>query len=352
MPSLNIYQKRQAALLYHFTSMAYLDAIIERVRALTAFTDKTIDYAARVERDKVMREVGWRNGYPTPNYFKYGHPRLNACLRGLLEQKRLRVQQWFDISGVRGTLTGIEYFPVYWDSEAEEQTYYALSAEASRLGSRLDSTVGRRWTDYDLTWLWGEHRSVFPKIPRFRIRTDIEGETGKPPPRTGVYVPQDDPFGTLQFAWTAHAGGALQACETLSELAREYVALVGRDRLWRAPSASLKRSDGVEFTDEYFDTWCRTAKNMTFEDVISSRNERAEATRPCKWYLVEPVEGEFDDDAPPPGDCDDALVRELEAMFSVRDTPPAPVRKRRWLGAVLLLLLLALLHHVYTAAPA
>ena len=48
-------QIRQAALLYHFSSIEFLDTIISRVRALAAFTDRTLDYAIRVERDKAIR---------------------------------------------------------------------------------------------------------------------------------------------------------------------------------------------------------------------------------------------------------------------------------------------------------
>jgi hypothetical protein len=47
--TLSLDQKRQAALLYYFSSIEFLDQIIERVRALVAFTDTTLDYVTRIE---------------------------------------------------------------------------------------------------------------------------------------------------------------------------------------------------------------------------------------------------------------------------------------------------------------
>lgn len=296
--SLSIYQKRQATLLYYFSSIEFLDQIIERVRALTAFTDQTLDFAVRMERDKAMRKLGWSEGHLAANWSTYAHPMLNECLRGLLAQRRLRATEWYDIAGVREALTGMSYISMNWTLPDEEQVFLKLSNEARSVAAKLDPTVMHTWTDLHMESTWEQYQHLFPRIPKYRVRTDVEAESGRMPFRTGVYMPQDDPFGTLQFAWIGNADGALGQCETLSELAREYISVVGRDKLWRAPNEAQRRADRVEPTDEYFDDWCRQEKRMNFPDEIASRNERACASSPCKWYFVERIPDEFEDDTP------------------------------------------------------
>jgi hypothetical protein len=293
--TLSLQQKRQAALLYHFSSMEFLDAIISRVRALAAFTDQTLEYALRVDRDKAMRAHGWDEGHLAANWSTYAHPMLNDCLRALLRQKQMRATEWYDIAGVSGTLTGMHHFSMNWTLPEEEEKFRELSRDAAGLGFKLDATINRYWTDLGTESSWVLYKSDIRKLPKFRIRTDVEGESGKRPIRTGVYVPQDDPHGTLQFAWTGNNDGALDLCETFSDLALEYLAIVGRDKIWRAPNEAARKKERVEPTDEYFDDWCRAYKKMQFPDFISSRNERAFVERPCKWYFVEQIAGEFED---------------------------------------------------------
>lgn len=305
--SLNAYQKRQATLLYYFSSMEFLDIIIQSVQALTGFTDQTLDYVARVERDKAMRQLGWSDANLSSNWSTHAHPMLRDCLQGLFEQKAKRVMEWYDIAGINGTLTGMSHFSMNWTLPEEEEKFNELSGEALGVGAKLDTTVNHTWTDSRMATVWDQYQHLFPRLPLFRIREDVEGESGKRPVRTGVYVPQDDPYGTLQFAWTGNSGGALAQCETLSDLAREYLTTVGREKLWRAPSEALKRADRVEPTDKYFNDWCREQKGMKFPDAITSRNDRAYAKRSCKWYFVEQVGGEFEGETPAITQASDTL---------------------------------------------
>jgi hypothetical protein len=221
---------------------------------LTAFTDQTLDYAERVERDKAMR---------------------NDCLRALLNQKRLRAAEWYDMSGVSNTLTGMDHVSMNWTLPEEENKFLELKGEAIDVGVNLDTTITHSWTDLRMLSTWYQYKDKFPKIPKFRVRIDVEGESCNRPVRTGVYVPQDDSFGTLQFAWTGNSGGVLEASETFSDLAREYIDIVGRDRVWKAPTEAASVPGRVEPTDKYFDDWCGRHKQMSFRESISSRNARA-----------------------------------------------------------------------------
>ena len=256
-----------------------------------------------------MRKIGWTEAHLSSNWSTFAHPMLKDCLRGLLEQKKLRATEWYDIAGVRSALTGMSHFSMDWTLPEEEQVFRRLSNEARGIAAKLDTTVMHSWTDLHMASVWEQYGHLFKKMPRFRVRTDVEGESGKRPVRTGVYLPQDDPVGTLQFAWIGNSGGALAPCETLSELALEYMATVGRDKLWRAPSETAKVAARVEPTDEYFDDWCKVVKRMKFPDEISSRNERAFSSKPCKWYFVERIADEFEDATLAPMNTTEALRR-------------------------------------------
>jgi hypothetical protein len=326
--SLNVYQKRQAALLYHFASMDFLHEIIARVRTLAVFANSNVDLATRIERADAMRACDWRACRDDMSVPAYGEPALNSCLRALIEQKRARAEDWYDIAGVSGTWTGMCHrYPIYWSSTEEEDKFLELLGEASGPAHHLDATINHTWADLNLTAKWEACKPRFTPFPTFRVHTDIEAETGQLPPRTGVYVPQDDPYGALQFAWTGNTGGELGKCQTLSDLAREYLALVGRGRLWTAPGDAAGKPDRVHITDQYFDDWCRIRKKMTFPDTISSRNARAWAERPCKWYFVECVPGEFEDE---PVDLD-AVPDTASHVLDEPDDTASGFRLWRWL---------------------
>lgn len=286
---LNLYQIRQASLLYHFSSIEFLDEIIARVRALTAFTDGTLPVALRIARDNAMQALGWTEGHFLQNWFSNGDVRLQNCLRALLAQKRMRSKDFYDAAHVSGALTGMSHLLPYGRLPEEEERFRELADEASAVAAALDTTVWHTWTDEEMTWSWEEYQHIFPMLPTFLIRQDVQGESGERPPRTGVYVPQDDSYGTLQFAWTGDSGGVLGQCETFSGLALEYIAAVGRERMWKSPTAAARVADWAETTDQYFDDWCRRTKKMTFPDMISSRNERAFEARSCRWYFVEQI---------------------------------------------------------------
>lgn len=64
------------------------------------------------------------------------------------------------------------------------------------------------------------------------MRTDVTGESHRHPPRASVYVAQDNPFATLQFASRGNADGVLGEAVTLNETGRRFAALLGREAMW------------------------------------------------------------------------------------------------------------------------
>jgi hypothetical protein len=187
-------------------------------------------------------------------------------------------------------------------TEEEETAFKAQFEAIEQYAYRIDSAAGvggrRPLQDSVMLEQWTDHAHLFPKLPKFRVRTDVEGLSGKRPPRTGVYVAQDDPYATLQFAWTGNSDGILGEAQTFNERGLRMVAEVGRDTLWLdgprlAPFAirEMERNPGL-------DTGMSTLEKVRANPTRASRAMAnvVYTSRPCKWYFVERVEGEFEDE--------------------------------------------------------
>ncbi len=294
---LNIHQKRQAALLYHYTSAEYLESIIAAAREWLKTADATLDQAERSERDKLMALEGWEVGDTAANWSTYGHPMLADMMRMLYKQRAERAVEKYAPPNIRFTYMGLQHFSLNWTLPEEERKFEDAATACLAAASPLDAVLRRSWDDVDFEAEWETLRGIIRPLPRYKLRSDVVGESGRIPPRTGVYVPADDPFGALQFAWTGDEAGALGSCVTFTDLAKEYCALLGRELMWRNP-----HDPASDVTDLYFDKWCE-AKGLKVE-LGHGRNPHAFTSRPCKWYFVERIEGEYEDEpaAPPTAD--------------------------------------------------
>jgi hypothetical protein len=173
--------------------------------------------------------------------------------------------------------------------------FNALYKYASKIDDTMDKFGGAgRWDDFCLIMEWGDIKHQFPRLPKFQVRTDIEGESGKTPPRTGVYVSQDDPNGALQFAWTGDDQGELIKCATFNRLGLEALNVVGRDDLWLNDNKMLAfvlahKNDPLISRDTFF----REAPDASIAPSVIAHG--GVTSRPCQWYFVELIEGEYED---------------------------------------------------------
>jgi len=253
-PELNPRQKRQATLLYHFASLNYLKGLRSRIDALAV---REVDFKKSVVKDIALRARE-----------EYHSTRANEYSRRLSEYS---------------TLT----------PEVEAVFRYA---------GEIDAVMGRPPSMGDFTfWItWNECKSQFPELPKFRVRTDIKGRTDKVPPRTGVYVPQDDVYGALQFGWTGGGYGKLCDTNTFNEIGLEATAVAGGEHLWlwdNGPGllafAKQPKYEGV-FQD-------LEGNPVTDEETaVFAIAQEAFVARPCKWYFVEMIQDEFEDPNEPP----------------------------------------------------
>lgn len=297
--TLSQWQKKQAALLYHFSSLAYLNSVKERVEALTDFAANTLDKAARDNRDAGLKGKRWGNRDTSQNWGDNAWGFLADFQQGLAKDIANRSIEAYSVTARNHCARGMAEFSMEWTTPDEQARFDQIFAEASSRASNIDVTMNKvgpvsKWTDYSLAKAWSENAPDLARLPMLRVREDVFAETGVVPVRTGVYFCADDPTASLQFAWTGGGGGKLLASATFNDLGEAALAAVGRSRLWLDGQAMLdfvkeKQNHPGLRSDSFF------GDSQTPALAPSLVARQAFMARPCKWHFVEMIYDEFEE---------------------------------------------------------
>jgi hypothetical protein len=294
---LSKWQKRQAALLYHFAS---IDRLKELKKVLDDFVngvDINLDAAKSQGRDELIANPQWGVRDTAANFSTYGFPALKDFQKTTSKQVAQRVNEYYEFTGYNqcGRLLG--ELSMGWSTPDEEEHFNAGMKVIGKQANWIDTTMQHAFSDDIFSVAWDEHSHNFPKLPKFRVRTDVQGESGKMPVRTGVYVSQDDPYGSLQFAWTGNSDGRLFDCSTFNDLGLLALHTVGRDALWTDDPRLLAIAKLPKYIEAFKELdWFKEPDFLN--DITRAMPFISGAgitSRPCKWYFVEIVNGEFED---------------------------------------------------------
>lgn len=314
---LSLWQKRQATLLYHWMSLDYLRGLKDLIDALIKGADVNLELAKRQGRDALLTSERWGVRDTAANWSTFVFPALEDFRRSTIKDIAMRSTESFEFTGANDCGHMIGEFSSLWMTEEEEQQFKEQWEQVYRYAAFIDYAAGAggartHLDDYTMHLHWVKYSSLFPRLPRLRVRTDVAGETGKRPMRTGVFIAQDDPHATPQFAWTGNDDGILGQAQAFNDVGLRMLSAVGRDSLWldSQRTAAFVRAEALRnpsidmgpfsLSDVQADPSC-AGNAMAFA---------AFATRACKWYYVERVEGEFDDEAESsPGDSAAAPTR-------------------------------------------
>jgi hypothetical protein len=299
MPTLHPWQKIQAAMLYHFASIDYLKELHQMVSNLIDGTvDPLLALSKNQNRDSDLSDPRWGTRNTRNNWSNKAWPFLRDLQLSLAKAIAGRAFERYGITDTNYCFRGMSEYSMQWTSEEEEENFKYLERVISEHAIPIDQTFddyhNSRWRDSNFAYRYREFASEHPQIPKFRVRTDVVGKSGKTPSRTGVYVAQDDPYAALQFAWTGNGGGKLRPAKTFSDIGLDALSKVGRKDLWlddqkmfgfamQSPHAALFRPTIYMSGTEHRDYASMAVANEAFVD------------RPCEWYFVEIVNGEFED---------------------------------------------------------
>jgi hypothetical protein len=295
---LTSWQKKQAAMLYYFSSEEYLRTLHHMVRDLVnGVVEPVLDMARAQGRDRVVANAVWGARDTSDNWANNGWPILKDLQISLARTLARRVSNHFRISAVNECLRGIQEYSLAWMTPGEEEMFSMALRTISEFASGWDTTVtdyANNWDDYGFAYEYPAFASRNDRIPKFKVRPDIQAITGDIPARTGVYFSPDDPNISLQFAWAEHGGLKLRSANTFNQLGLAALAAVGRDALWLDEEKMLA-----------FVLSNPLAQPMRDEVIIcgelapalapSAVGRAAFTTKSCSWMLVEPIPGEFDE---------------------------------------------------------
>lgn len=296
--SLSKWQARQAALLYHFASLDYLKGLKKLLDDFVNGVDITLERASQDGRDQVIANPRWGVRDTAANFGSYGFPALRDFQKSTNKDIALRANEFYTFTGYNQCSRLLGELSLAWTTPEEEARFEAGMNTIGHYATSIDATMERSWSDGSLASMWEEHGSKFSRLPKFCVRTDVEAESGRLPVRTGVYVPQDDPYGTLQFGWIGNRDGCLVDCKTFNDLGLQAVQLVGRDQLWRNDPRLLQIAKQPQYLGAF--------KQLDWFNEPGFLNDATRATafiaaegvrtRPCKWYFVELIDGEFEEE--------------------------------------------------------
>jgi hypothetical protein len=197
---LSLWQKRQAAMLYYYSSLDYLKALLPQIEQLIAAAEMLLE--RRSILDPLMVSERWGVRDTAANWSTGGFPALIAFRESTLWHISKRDDQCYGITGATQCARMLREYSMQWATEEQEEHFRARAELVFKYAFDIDGVIEQRWDDATFWLIWEEKKYLFPRLPKFKVHLDIEGETGKVPGRTGVYIPQDDPHGALQFGWT------------------------------------------------------------------------------------------------------------------------------------------------------
>lgn len=299
MLELDPWHRRQAAMLYHFSSLEYLNSLHIAISSLIdEVINPALDLAAIHGRDGVLADERWGNRNTSENWANNAWPILKDLQASIARNIGLRTFEDFRITSLNSTLRGIDKFSMAWATEDEEEAYLQATAPLSKYADRIDRTLNREptagWNDFEFAEAFPEFMSQFPRIPTFRVKTDVILQTGQIPYRTGVYMSADDPNASLQFVWAGAAPCPLRPAFTFSKIGLDALSVVGRRGLWWNELAMLKFATRPEYK-EMFEDFILFDGELDPELAPSAVAEEAFELKPSRWCLVEVVEENGED---------------------------------------------------------
>ncbi|PPD02352.1 MAG: hypothetical protein CTY29_13175, partial [Methylobacter sp.] len=278
-----LWQKRQATIIYHFTTLAFLKEIQKRFNALVTETETVLGEALDSGRDHYLEDPRWGHRNTADNWANSGPwSAMKDTQKGFAISVAQRAFEVYFGTGFNYLERMFSEYSTLWMSHEQETKFNKAFKALCEFAAPMDKIIRNRQIDYwYYSYWWQTYGYLFPRVPKFKVHTDIECESGQVPPRTGVYVAQNDPNAGLQFGWTGSYQGyydPLPDSQTFNELGLHAIEYIGRDNMW--------------FNEAKMAEFCMLPQYrgiLTYDDPPKPGNgatiaRAADISRPCQWY--------------------------------------------------------------------
>lgn len=295
--NLTPWQKAQAAMLYHFTSIAYLKGLHKMVGDLIdGFIDPLLEAARAQGRDEVMVSEVWGDRNTSRNWENNAWPFLRDLQISLARDIALRTVGKFRRTSVNESLRGVAEYSTDWTTPGEERILQLTLATISEYASQYDTSVNvyeNRWNDHRFAYVYPAFARLNLRTPKFEVRKEFSADTGEIAKRNGVYVALDDPHASLQFVWAGPEGIKLRAANTFNEIGLAALSAVGRQSLWFDEKKMFAFATAEPYSKQFRDLVYSC--DEPYPPLAPSAVARsAFVSKPCRWALVEILPGEFE----------------------------------------------------------
>jgi len=295
---LTLWQKAQAAMLYHYTSVNYLEGLHKLVGDLiTGFVDPLLETAKAQGRDKVLVSEVWRDRNTSRNWENNAWPFLKDLQISLAKDIALRASGIFRRTSVNESLRGVAEYSTDWATPGEERILQVALATISEYAAQYDDSVDayeNRWDDFCFAYVYPSFARQGLRVPKFQVRTEFSADTGEVAKRTGVYVAVDDPYASLQFVWSGAEGVKLREANTFNDIGHAALSSVGRKSLWFDERKMFAFATSEPYTSRFRDlVYSCGEPNPALAPSAVARSSFM--SKPCRWALVDIVPNEYEE---------------------------------------------------------
>lgn len=286
-------------MLYEYASIGYLKKLHLVVSQLIdGVVDPLLVVAAAEGRDALLTSRQWGIRDTSGNWANNAWPLLKDLQASLSKDIAMRAFDQYKQTATNDKLRGAEQFSTNWLTPEEEREYEAALALINHYASSIDDTLDPqpipRWDDYNFAYKFSGFAKENPRIPKFRIRTDLVGQTGQVPPRTGVYISASDPHASVQFAAAGNGGIRLRQASTFNDLGLDALKMVGREHLWFDAQKMLEFTIKSKHAPLLRD-WVEIDRELDAELAPSAVARMAFTNTASVWHFVELLPDEYED---------------------------------------------------------
>lgn len=178
---LSKWQKRQAALLYHFSSLDYLKGLKTLLDDFVKGVDITLDVAETEGRDRFLVSERWGVRDTVANFSTYGFPALQDFQRSVALQIAEWPAEYYHGTGYNQCERLLGELSMNWSTPEEEERFKAGMKKIADYALGLDDTMRHRLDDYSFFLTWHDSKHFFSELPKFAVRTEFEARVASCP---------------------------------------------------------------------------------------------------------------------------------------------------------------------------